>query len=331
MKRIRGHVAMIAIVVIIANSLADSNQSVISRARSFWPILLSSTQVRATCSIYRSIFCEKMSGGILNRSVGINPVVRPYEKHSHNSRLAAKSINFHSILDSEPVRVLSLQSGSNILLTDAPYVLLLGSASITPGDAAYTEGVVRNIHDGIIVISGPKNFIAEVTYNDGGIAYAPFSVLLLSDWPVNELGQIKPGSTITDKIVNLNSLDIEASVGSLDFAPAGYPDAGRLKLVTWPGGRWYSADIVPDGQGTYDLINVTAGARIEGGPQGFVYVPPGSSGFEDFTTVLVAEWAGHSVVAYQLDANGDPIPGDTHTFLDRYPESQCSDHRSADR
>ena len=66
---------------------------------------------------------------------------------------------------------------------------------------------------------------------------ASYSVLVVcclftARWPVNELGQTKPGSTDEDKVTNLSSLGIASSSAALNFVPSGFGGAGTAKLVS---------------------------------------------------------------------------------------------------
>ena len=63
---------------------------------------------------------------------------------------------------------------------------------------------------------------------------------------------------------------------AIAFVPNGFPGAGGFKMVSYSGGSWYDAGLTPDGNGTYDLVNVNFRVQITGGPEGFVYVPPAS-------------------------------------------------------
>ena len=70
-------------------------------------------------------------------------------------------------------------------------------------------------------------------YNDGGVTYGPGGVLFLARWPLNELGQTKPGSAITDKIIPLTPLGIESLARLAPVRAAGpagrrQPQAGQL-------------------------------------------------------------------------------------------------------
>ena len=72
-------------------------------------------------------------------------------------------------------------------------------------------------------------------------------MLFLARWPFIQLGQTKPGSSVTDKIIDLTPQGVTGSLGALAFVPAGQPGAGSLKLGSFDGGQWYDADVVPDG------------------------------------------------------------------------------------
>ena len=188
-------------------------------------------------------------------------------------------------------------------------LLIGGEANDAPG-ALYEVGLVRDGAGHIVGFSGTATRFADAAYNDGGVTYGPGGVLFLARWPQNELGQTKPGSAITDKVISLTPLGIESSLASMQFVPQGQPGAGSLKLASYRGGGWYDADVVADGAGTYDLANVReiVDSRIDGGPEGFVYVPSGSPQFSG-PSLLVSEYGVDEVAAYQVDANGDPRIG----------------------
>lgn len=151
---------------------------------------------------------------------------------------------------------------------------------------------------------------------DGGLAYGPGGVLFYSTFFANQIGQIEPGSTGPDRLVNL-SPGVARSMGGLGFVPEGMPGAGRLKITSTLVGRWYDATLTPDGSGTYNVVRNTAVAiNIGGSPQGIVYVPAGAPLFPN-PTVLVAEFQSPGrVSAYEVNANGDPIPSTRRTFID---------------
>ncbi len=194
--------------------------------------------------------------------------------------------------------------------------LLIGGEANDATGALYEIGVVRDGAGHIVGFSGPATRVADAAYNDGGVTYGPGGVLFLARWPVNELGLTRPGSATTDKVIPLDSFNIASSLASLLFVPPGQPGAGSLKLATYGGGQWYDADVVPDGNGLFDLANVTAVAdsTLTGGPEGFVYVPSGSPRFTG-PSLLVSEYGADQIAAYQVNGNGDPIPASRRTFM----------------
>lgn len=201
---------------------------------------------------------------------------------------------------------------------DDPNVLLIGGSANGSAGALYSVSVIRDVDSHIIGFSGIAEFFADAAYNDGGVAYHPDSdVLFTSRWPVNQMGQLKPGSTTTDKIIDLAPFGVAASNASVNFVPALFPGAGRMKIASWAGGQWYDVDIAPDGMGTYDITSVTAvpGSTLPGGPEGFTYVPLGSPLFGYDPTMIVSEYSAGRVAVYDMDANGDPIIASRRDFI----------------
>jgi hypothetical protein len=194
--------------------------------------------------------------------------------------------------------------------------LLLGGEANGATGALYEVTVARDPQGHISGFLGTATRYADAAYNDGGVVYGPGNVLFLARWPVNELGQTKPGSTTTDKIISLAPLGIESSLVAQRFVPAGSPGSGRLKLVSYGGGAWYDATVTPDGSGTYDLVGVkeVTASRLSGGAVGFVYVNRGSAQFTR-SSLLVSEYSAGQVAAYDVDANGDPIVSTRRTFI----------------
>jgi hypothetical protein len=206
-------------------------------------------------------------------------------------------------------------------------ILIGGNANAADG-RLYTIGVVRDVNGHVTGFSGqatlfggPNSTIGA--FNDGGVVFGPGGVLFTSRWPVNELGQTKPGSTSEDKIINLGALGVVASHAALNFVPAGFGGAGQLKLVSWAGGQWYTATLAADGLGTFDLVGLTpvdldpATAGIDsvpGGPEGFVYISAGNPDFA-LNGMLISEFSAGEVGAYELDENGNPIIGSRRLFL----------------
>lgn len=222
----------------------------------------------------------------------------------------------YSYLDLGQVPGVPVRVGGLTFLAGDPNTLLVGGDANAAAGALYSIGVVRDVNQHIIGFSGAGTYYADAAYNDGGVVYGPDGVLFTSRWPVNELGQLKPGSTITDKIIGLAALGVEQSHAALNFVPAGFPGAGRMKLVSWAGGQWSDASLVPDGAGTFDVVGLTPvpASQLPGGPEGFIFVSPLSPGFATHS-LLVAEWSAGNIATYDLDANGDPIVATRRTFM----------------
>lgn len=194
--------------------------------------------------------------------------------------------------------------------------LLIGGDANSESGALYAIDVVRDADGHITGFSGTATRVIDAAFNDGGVGYGPGGVLFLARWPANALGQTKPGSTTTDKVIDMYTFGVDRSLSAFAFVPDGFPGAGQLKLVTYGAGSWHTADTAPDGDGTFDLIDVTPvpESALTGGPEGMVFVPPGSPGFLE-PSILISEFDAGSVAAYELDANGDPIVATRRTFI----------------
>lgn len=198
--------------------------------------------------------------------------------------------------------------------------VLIGGAANGPAGRIYQVDVVRGAGNHITGFSGNATLYGNMgTYNDGGVVFGPGGVLFTSQWPVNNLGQTKPGSSVEDKVINLAALGVAGSNSAINFVPAGFGGAGHIKLVSYGGGQWYDAQLVPDGNGTYDLINLAQvilanGTNVPGGPEGFVYIAGGNPLF-GVNSMLVSAYSNGTVDSYEVDANGDPILNTRRTFV----------------
>lgn len=206
--------------------------------------------------------------------------------------------------------------------------LLIGGQANTAAGSLYTIGVLRDADDKITGFSGtatrfggPTGSVGE--YNDGGVVFGPGGVLFTARWPINGLGQTLPGSVNEDKIIEMAPLGVAGSLAALNFVPAGFGGSGQIKMVSWSGGQWYSAGLVPDGNGTFDLVGLTqvdldlgtgGTQNVPGGPEGFVYIAGANAGFGT-NSMLISEYSAGVVGAYEVDANGDPILASRRTFL----------------
>lgn len=191
--------------------------------------------------------------------------------------------------------------------------LIIGGAANGAAGQLFEIGVVRDGQGHITGFTGSATVFADAPYNDGGVTFGPGGVLFASRWPVNELAQYLPGSTTPDKIINMAALGVAGSHSALMFGPFDRSYAGRMKVSSWGGGEFYDAIYAPDGFGTYDIASVTQTATLQGGPEGYVYVPLGSALFGD--AMLVSEYSAGLVSTYDVDANGDPIISSRQVFM----------------
>jgi hypothetical protein len=204
--------------------------------------------------------------------------------------------------------------GLTLLPGTCQTTLIIGGEANYPEGALYEIQVARDGFGHIGAFVGGASYYAEAAYNDGGVVFGPGDVLFLARWPQNELGQILPGSAGTDKVIDLSAFGVASSPGGLGFVPMDFGGGGQLKLVSWPGGEWYTLAIAPDGAGTYDVTGATGAGSIVGGPEGFTYVKAGNPDFA-VDSMLVSEWSASSIATYEVDAQGNPAPGTRRTFL----------------
>jgi hypothetical protein len=213
-----------------------------------------------------------------------------------------------------PPGVPSRLGGLTFFAGDSNILLIGGQANEGTG-ALYAIRVTRGANGQITGFAGTAARYADAAYNDGGVAYGPGNTLFLARWPNNELGQTVAGSRVTDKIIDMTPLGVASSLVALGFVPDGFPGAGSLKLSSYGGGQWYDARVAADGSGTYNVQNIREITASQlPGSDGFTYVPLGSVQF-DSPSMLVSEYTSSSIGAYEVNRDGNPLPGSRRTFL----------------
>ena len=193
--------------------------------------------------------------------------------------------------------------------------VLIGGAANGANGAIYAVDVVRDaVTNTITGFAGPGTLFASAPNIDGGLDWAPNGTLFYTGYSNNIIGQIKPGSTAPDKVINLAGLGVGGSVGTLRFVPAGFAGAGQLKVLSYSGNTMYTVGFAEDGSGTYDLSAATNPIAVGGGPEGIVYIDEANAAF-DADSVLISEYGLGRVSAYEIDANGDPILATRRDFI----------------
>lgn len=209
--------------------------------------------------------------------------------------------------------------GGLTLRRDQPNTLYVVGASTQSVAGVYRIGITRDEVGHIVGLNGSATLHAAAPHADGGLQFGPGGVLFFTRYNMNELGQIRPGSSGMDKSIPLFPLGILPSVGGLAFVPWGHARTGELALLSNLTNRTYSATLVPDGAGTFDIATVTPGPTLSGGIEGYVYVPPRSPGFTDHDHVLLCEWGAGVVSTFELDDHGDPDHATRQVFLSGVP------------
>jgi hypothetical protein len=200
-----------------------------------------------------------------------------------------------------------------------PNTLLIGGSANTSSATIQAITVVRDANKHIIGFTGTATQFATAPGRswggiDGGLTYGPGNVLFYTSYSDNSIGQIKPGSTAPNKLIDLNASAVGSSVGSLMFVPPGQPGAGRLKILSYSVDRWYDAPYSADGSGTFNIGAATVDILIGGGPEGVIYVPSDSPLFPA-PAILVSEYRNGIVAAYDVNTNGDPITSTRREFV----------------
>ncbi len=221
----------------------------------------------------------------------------------------------YSVFDVGSVPGLPAPYGGLTLLRGDPDTLLIGGSANFNSAAVFSVPLTRNICENIVGFASDAMFFASAPNIDGGLTYGPDGVLFAAAYPTNSVHQIKPGSTSPDRTIDVGPLiGGHFSLGSIMFVPDGLGGAGRLKLATYSTGAFADTTVTPDGSGTFDINPGTVTTTFNGGPEGIVYVPPGSPLFPN-PTMLVALYNFGRVDAVDVDANGNPIAGTDRPFL----------------
>lgn len=153
---------------------------------------------------------------------------------AHSATVGTDFDEYYNVVDLGPVPGLPMSYGGLTLLPGSPNTLLIGGNANTASGRLYTIDVVRGDDSRIVGFSGDLTPFGDVgAYNDGGVTFGPEGVLFTARWPVNQLGQTKPGSTVEDRVDSLAPFGIGgSSVAAINFVPSGFAGSGELKAVS---------------------------------------------------------------------------------------------------
>jgi len=233
--------------------------------------------------------------------------------------LGPEFIGSYTILDLGTVDGVDPNYGGLVFDELDPNVLLLSGRANAQTAEIYALSVSRDKAGHVIGLScEPPAFFSTAPGAsggiDGGLDFGPSGVLFYSTYSDNHIGQILPGSTAPDRLIDLSPLGIAASTGTLRFVPPGFAGAGRLKIASYNSGRWYDTAVAPAGDGTFDIQVSRGFVQLTGGPEGIVYIAGGNPGFAN-DSILLSRYQAGAVSAYEIDRNGDPIPETARVFI----------------
>lgn len=209
-----------------------------------------------------------------------------------------------------------LYYGGLCLKYDDPNTLLIAGNACDGNASAYSVGVTRDSSGHITGFRGSAQPYSEEPYIDGGLTFGPGNVLFAPRYFSDNLMETKVGSKRPDRIISLSPLGFNSGNPSgCTFVPSGFWNAGHLKISTYSyDGGFFDMELVADGHGTYDVTNLTRSANVLPFEEGFGYVPFGAPLFPN-TSMLMCQINGNQVLAWDVDASADPIPGTQRNFM----------------
>jgi Bacterial Ig domain len=229
--------------------------------------------------------------------------------------LAPEFTAFYSVRDLGAPAGVERFSGPIVFQRNDPSTLLVGA---TAADSEiYAVKLERDAQGHISGLSSGATLVAHASGNPAdpdayglyaGMDFGPGGVLFYATWDMG-IGQIKPGGSDLTRYIPLSDFQLDSRVGGLGFVPDGVPGAGRLKFLS---SGWTDASVTPDGSGTYNIAVSGQGMYVPIA-YGFVYAKSGRPGFARFSVLI--DYLDETIEAYEVDANGDPIPATERLFL----------------
>ena len=243
--------------------------------------------------------------------------------------LAPEFAPFYSMYELGTVPGVPSPLGGAVVKAGDPSKLLIAGNSENPLGAIYEIDVVRDPCGHIVAFSGLARQVAATRYVDANLVYWDSSLLLYTLWPFFGFAQLPPGAAEPAAPLDLRTLGLSQGAdqgpGGLGLVPAGTPgaDTERIRMVTWPEGRWLHLEASPGPGGLLTTGALTTTVPLPNNPGGFAYVPPGPPGFPA-QSVIVAEWvqgdaSRDRVAVYTTDGAADPVVASRKEFFTRFP------------
>lgn len=212
--------------------------------------------------------------------------------------------------------------GGLVISPKEPNLLYIVGPSEVPEAQLHQIFVERGPCGHIVGWAGEATPVLSAPYLDL-MANGPKGVVFLSHYPTKKLSQYLPGAMSLASTIDLTPLGQNQSPGGINFVPAGFPDAGMLRVMGFPidhvgPGSWSRADITYNGD-HYEIGALTKTVDVPYGPGGFSYIPAGSPLFPE-QRIMVTEWLSNprGVSSYAVDADGDPIVETRKPFFESF-------------
>jgi hypothetical protein len=241
-------------------------------------------------------------------------------------QLAAPFDTLYRVYDLGQVPGVPDPLGGTVISSADPNVLLVAGASESSEGAIYSIGVHRDTCGHITAFTGTSTMVAATPYVDANLVYTSPDLLLYTQWPEYSMSQLRTGSTAPDRSTDFSTVGMttagDQGPGGLGLVPPNLAAANQMRVVTWPGGRWFHVANTPDGN-LLSITDTTQTVTVPNEPGGFAYVPAGSPGFTN-QSLIVAEWrAGDPdadrVAVYEVDGQGDPTVNTRREFFSKFP------------
>ncbi|MGE0400609.1 MAG: hypothetical protein AB7T06_28120 [Kofleriaceae bacterium] len=259
-------------------------------------------------------------------TVDANQCPPPPNAAGPDVQLAAPFDTLYTVYDLGQVPGVPNPLGGTVISALDPNTLLVAGASEAPDGAIYQIGVNRDACGHIIGFNGTATVHATTPYVDANLVYTSPDLLVYTEWPQYNITQLRTGSATFDRTTNFSAVGMDTTgdsgPGGLGLVPPNLAAANELRVVTWPGGRWFHVASAPDGN-LLSITGTTQTQTLPNEPGGFAYVPAGSPGFTN-QSLIVAEWrAGNPdadrVAVYEVDAQGDPMVSTRREFMSKFP------------